>query len=344
MNSPENHPYPLLGPCLVALLAMLLCLVFVINANADQILSGTTFGSSDAANPLQVSELSVSYSYTRGTLDAAIILFQPLPPASVGEGSISVNVAEAGLPESDECNGVDASVAIVVGGAQSQNWNIASVRIGSDGTAESVPVDISANGKELGILITNRAIVSSNFECFYGEGEWTSSVLLDSHRSQVLPVTFFPGFPGISIGIYKATAEYAAGAMRREEERQAKAAAEQLEQKKVAEQAVERGQRELAERQNRENVELVERTMREEAEDRAAMRRKKCVVPSLRGESLGAAGKRLHKANCKLGRVIVSGGERHALVVVGQNPTRGRRLRDDAPVSVRLGRAMARRS
>jgi hypothetical protein len=337
---PRSCLFPRLGLVLGVLLAMLLSLVFAMNANADQILSGTVFGSPDPANPLQVRQLSVSYNYTKGTLDVTIMLFEPLPSPGVGEGSISVDVAAAGLPESDECNGVNASVAIVVGGEQNPNWNTASVQIGSEGTAESVPVDIATGGKELSVVIANSAIVGYNLGCFYGNGSWGFSIPPYSHYYQGFPITFFPGFPRLSPGIYEATAAYAAGALQREEERQAKATAEQVERQKVAEQAMERGQRELVERRNRENAELDAQARREEREDRAAMSRKKCVVPSLRGESLSAARKRLHKANCRLGRVTAINGEAQALLVVGQNPRRGRRLRDGAPVSVQLGRAV----
>lgn len=325
---------------ILPLLEMLLSLVFAVNANADQILSGTVVGSPDVANPLQVRQLSVSYNYTKGTLDATIMLFEPLPSPGVGDGSISVKVAAAGLPGSDECEGVNANVAIVVGGAPNPNWNTASVQIGSERTAESIPVDLATGGKEVSVAIANSTLVDYNLGCFYGDSWWASSIPPDSYYYQGFPITFFPGFPRLSLGIYEATAEYAAGAERREEERQAKATAEQVERQKAAEQAVERGQRELIERRNRENAELDARAKREETEDREAIPRKKCVVPPLRGESLGAARKRLHKINCRLGRVTVTNGERHALVVVGQNPTRGRRLRDGAPVSVRLGVAL----
>jgi len=62
-----------------------------------------------------------------------------------------------------------------------------------------------------------------------------------------------------------------------------------------------------------------------------------CVVPSLKGHSLGAAKKSLHRANCKLGRVTMPVRAAHgALVVIRQGQPRGTRLSGGAPVGVTL--------
>ncbi len=70
----------------------------------------------------------------------------------------------------------------------------------------------------------------------------------------------------------------------------------------------------------------------------------RCVVPSLRGKSLGAAQAALRRAHCKLGRVSKPHAHRGALVVTAQSPASGKKLADGAVVAVTLGSKVKRRS
>jgi hypothetical protein len=105
--------------------------------------------------------------------------------------------------------------------------------------------------------------------------------------------------------------------------------------------AQERSARETREKDEREAAEKAER----EAEQRAAAERqateaaaaRRCVVPSLKGESLTAARHALSLAHCALGEVRRARDSRGRLVVVAQSPARGKTLPSEARVDVRLG-------
>jgi type IV secretory pathway VirB10-like protein len=65
----------------------------------------------------------------------------------------------------------------------------------------------------------------------------------------------------------------------------------------------------------------------------------RCVVPSLKGDSLQAARNALGKAHCKLGKVSVTRAHRGALVVMRQGTANGRKLAGEAAIAVTLGPA-----
>ena len=96
------------------------------------------------------------------------------------------------------------------------------------------------------------------------------------------------------------------------------------------------------ERESREEVEAIERAQREvEAQEdqpaKAAVQR--CVVPSLKGDSLSKARRALSKAHCKLGKVTTfRGSSGGSLVVTYQRTAPGKKLATGARVGVTLGR------
>jgi hypothetical protein len=108
--------------------------------------------------------------------------------------------------------------------------------------------------------------------------------------------------------------------------------------------AEERSQREAVESRRKEES---ERTEAERAKAEEAGRKAKegaasrCVVPLLKGDSLGGARKALHKSHCKLGKVITPRGGSSTLIVIGQSFKRGTRLRGGTSVGVTLGPARA---
>lgn len=127
-------------------------------------------------------------------------------------------------------------------------------------------------------------------------------------------------------------------------EQQSKQVVEEYERRKERE-ARERAQRkEAEERELRERAAheaALERQAAEEAE-RKARQALRCKIPDLRGHTLVGVRRLLHDARCKLGRITTRHGGRGALVVIAQNPSRGKKLREGAPVAVTL--ASRRRS
>lgn len=63
----------------------------------------------------------------------------------------------------------------------------------------------------------------------------------------------------------------------------------------------------------------------------------RCRVPELRGHTLLAVRRLLHVARCKLGRIATRRRGHGPLVVTAQNTTRGKTLREGAPIAVTLG-------
>jgi septal ring factor EnvC (AmiA/AmiB activator) len=130
-------------------------------------------------------------------------------------------------------------------------------------------------------------------------------------------------------------------------------AANQLERESVERaehrEAEERAAKEVAAREGNELAahehEAKEREAREarersEQEQRAAQSQPTaCVVPSLAGDSLVAARRALHKAQCRLGKVAKPVKHRGKLVVIGQGIAAGHRLARGSAVSVKLGSA-----
>jgi hypothetical protein len=68
----------------------------------------------------------------------------------------------------------------------------------------------------------------------------------------------------------------------------------------------------------------------------------KCLVPQLKGDSLGVARKALRKAHCRLGKVSKPTKQTDQLVVMSQSVRAGHRLARGAAVGVRLGPASRR--
>jgi hypothetical protein len=106
--------------------------------------------------------------------------------------------------------------------------------------------------------------------------------------------------------------------------------------------ARERSERELKEREAHELWERVPASMeagaRKEAEVAATARQRvrACVVPSLRGDTLSAAGRVLAHAHCRLGKVSRPRHHHGNLFVTRQAPRPGERLRATADVTLVL--------
>jgi hypothetical protein len=82
-------------------------------------------------------------------------------------------------------------------------------------------------------------------------------------------------------------------------------------------------------------------TERQHAESEAQRARSRitvrCVVPSLKGDSLRRARRALVNAHCRLGKVSRRRGVHRALIVIRQSPAHGRKLRQGSAVAVTLG-------
>ncbi len=111
------------------------------------------------------------------------------------------------------------------------------------------------------------------------------------------------------------------------EERPAREAAEQAAKERVIHEAGERAGREVGERAGR-----------EAAERAASTRSPRCVVPSLKGDSLTQARRALDRAHCSLGKLSEPRRYHGPLVVVKQSAQSGRRLPADASVALILNR------
>lgn len=93
-------------------------------------------------------------------------------------------------------------------------------------------------------------------------------------------------------------------------------------------------------RKKQEELEAIERAQQEfEAETgKAKAATQHCVVPSLRGDSLGKAKRALDKAHCRLGKVTSPRGRSTGkLVIIGQRFSPGRKLPGNARVGVNMG-------
>jgi hypothetical protein len=114
-------------------------------------------------------------------------------------------------------------------------------------------------------------------------------------------------------------------------------AAEERAQQKEAE---ERPAKEAAERAAKEHDirEAGERAGREAGERAALARSPRCVVPSLKGDSLARARRALDRAHCRLGRLSESRRYHGPLVVIKQSVQNGRELAADASVALTLNR------
>jgi Trypsin len=93
-------------------------------------------------------------------------------------------------------------------------------------------------------------------------------------------------------------------------------------------------------RKKQEELEAIERVQQdfEAGIGKAKAATEHCVVPSLRGDSLGKAGRALDKAHCRLGKVTSPRGRSTGkLVVIGQRFSPGRKLPVNARVGVNMG-------
>jgi hypothetical protein len=159
----------------------------------------------------------------------------------------------------------------------------------------------------------------------------------------ILGVTFLFALPSVA-GAYtvegpsggatettKLEGERAAKEQSEANERAAKAAGE----KKAAE---ERQQHEAAEHQHQEEEHAEAQRGKEAAEQKSQeVTAPQCVVPSLKGDSLGRATTTLRKAHCKLGHVSGSRKGGAAFVVVAQKLKPGVRSAAGTVVGVTLG-------
>jgi hypothetical protein len=99
----------------------------------------------------------------------------------------------------------------------------------------------------------------------------------------------------------------------------------------------------LAERREREQREAVEAAeLRRVAEEQATAKtvgqtHPPCLVPSLRGDTLSAARHALIKRHCRLGRIASPHHHRGPLIVIAQNPRRGRKLASGTAIALTLG-------
>lgn len=109
---------------------------------------------------------------------------------------------------------------------------------------------------------------------------------------------------------------------------------QEIEEESEATMAREKVERETAERETAEREAAQRAAADRKAAEAAALR---CVVPSLKGDSLAAARNSLVRAHCKLGRVSGGHAGRGPLVVIGQMPRHGGTLPNGATVAVRLG-------
>ncbi len=105
-------------------------------------------------------------------------------------------------------------------------------------------------------------------------------------------------------------------------------------------QTKEREEREASEREATEAA-AAEREAAQAAKEReaalaAALR---CVVPSLKGDTLTHARHTLRAAHCTLGKVALAHGHHTALLVKTQSPAAGKQLASEAPVKITLGPA-----
>lgn len=142
------------------------------------------------------------------------------------------------------------------------------------------------------------------------------------------PPVVFEEEPWNRLGAERAGAEAPAleaarqAQQREAQERPAKEAAERA--------AKEREAREAGERIGRETA---EREVRSGASAHSVL----CIVPRLKGDSLGAAQSALRKAHCSLGKVSKPRKHRGALVVTTQSVRAGSKLAKQAGVAVKLG-------
>jgi hypothetical protein len=130
--------------------------------------------------------------------------------------------------------------------------------------------------------------------------------------------------PGISLAAIESGERAAAETLRMQRELEAR---ERETKERVAREAAEIATRE------RQVREADERAARAEA----ALARRECVVPRLKGDSLPAAVRGLVRAHCSLGHLTRPKGERGALVVVRQGSPVGKRLAPGRRVALTLG-------
>ena len=118
-------------------------------------------------------------------------------------------------------------------------------------------------------------------------------------------------------------------------ERQAREGAEQAAREKQEHEAKEKQEREA--RENPPAAQLPPQESEPSSEASTAPAVVRCVVPSLRGDSLGAARNALRRAHCKLGKVGMPSAHHGALVVTGQSHAAGKKLARGAAVAITLG-------
>jgi hypothetical protein len=187
--------------------------------------------------------------------------------------------------------------------------------------SEAHIVTAAVSGLQPGYLY-EFAVIASNSA---GREGYVSNGLLTCPATGACPAQ--PWLGGTALWSIEAARRAAEEAPRLEAERQArqKEAEERLAREAAALALKERAAREAGERAGR-----------EAAEREAAVRRLRCVVPRLSGDSLAAARRVLAKAHCALGKVRRPRTRHGALVVAKQSVPRGRKLANGAKVAVTL--------
>lgn len=144
-----------------------------------------------------------------------------------------------------------------------------------------------------------------------------------------------PGpFPNGTGGTGPVTAPYLGAAI---EQFRAQVVEPQAQRQKAKEQEEQKA-RETTASYAAEQAALEQRQEAKQAAAREARKHPACVVPSLKGDTLGAARRALVEAHCRLGTVSRPRGRRKALVVAGQSSKSGKTLADGSAIAVKLAR------
>lgn len=184
-------------------------------------------------------------------------------------------------------------------------------------------VTAPVEGLQPGYLYKYRVVATNSV----GRAGWVGSGLVTCPSEGVCPMQ--PYLRGEELWNLEGAEREGREAPRLEAEREAK---RKEEEERPAKEAAERAtkEREIREAGERAGKEAAER----EAEAVAQARR--CVVPSLNGDSLTAARRALDRAHCRLGKVTKPRTRHGALVVDRQSARSGRRLASGTKVAVTL--------
>jgi hypothetical protein len=166
-----------------------------------------------------------------------------------------------------------------------------------------------------------------------GETKGKSPYWFGFHTNASYPEGFVPNFPyepRITCAELKSAEEQGRQTFREAQERRAA-------EKRLAEQQ-ERERREAAEAAERKRVEEAQAAARAQptAKPQVSMLLR-CVVPTLKGDTLRAARRAIISHHCRVGKIRRPRHHRGALVVTAQSPKHGRKLADGAAIALTLG-------